>query len=136
LLHALAGDVTRNRRVLALAGDLVDLVDIDDARFGALDIVVGGLDEFEQDVLDILADVASFCERGGVGYRKGDIQHPCQSLRQKRLATSGRAKEHDVGLGELNIAFLMVADLYPLVVVVDRDGKNLLGRLLTDDVIV
>src|SRR5207237_1511656 len=31
LLHALAGDVTGDRRVLALAGDLVDLVDVDDA---------------------------------------------------------------------------------------------------------
>ena len=32
LLHALAGDVAGDRRVLALAGDLVDLVDVDDAR--------------------------------------------------------------------------------------------------------
>ena len=31
LLDALAGDVPGDRRVLALAGDLVDLVDVDDA---------------------------------------------------------------------------------------------------------
>src|SRR5439155_17516246 len=47
LLHALTGDVTGDRRVLALAGDLVDLVDVDDARLGLLDVVVGGLDELE-----------------------------------------------------------------------------------------
>ncbi len=44
LLDTLAGDVTRDRRVLALAGDLVDLVDVDDPRLGLLDVVVGGLD--------------------------------------------------------------------------------------------
>src|SRR6202007_1770725 len=34
LLNALTGDVASNRRVLALAGDLVDLVDVDDAGLG------------------------------------------------------------------------------------------------------
>src|SRR6202012_1192439 len=57
LLHTLTRDVPRDRRVLALAGDLVDLVDVDDPRLGLLDVVVGGLDQLEQDVLDILADV-------------------------------------------------------------------------------
>jgi len=34
LLHALAGDVARNGGILALAGDLVDLVNVDDAALG------------------------------------------------------------------------------------------------------
>ena len=67
LLHALAGDVAGDRRVLGLAGDLVDLVDVDDPGLGLLDVVVGGLDQLEQDVLDVLADVAGLGERGGVG---------------------------------------------------------------------
>ena len=58
LLHALAGDVARDRGVLRLAGHLVDLVDVDDPGLGLLDVVVGGLDQLEQDVLDVLADVA------------------------------------------------------------------------------
>ena len=67
LLDALARHVAGDRRVLALAGDLVDLVDVDDAGLGLLDVVVGGLDELQQDVLDVLADVAGLGERGGVG---------------------------------------------------------------------
>ena len=58
LLHALARDVARDRRVVGLARDLVDLVDVDDAGLGALDVEVGRLDELEQDVLDVFADVA------------------------------------------------------------------------------
>src|SRR3712207_9244538 len=67
-----SGDVARDRRVLALARDLVDLVDVDDAGLGALHVVVGGLDELEQDVLDVLAYVAGLGERGGVGDGEGD----------------------------------------------------------------
>ena len=43
LLHALARDVAGDRRVVALARDLVDLVDVDDAALRALDVVVGVL---------------------------------------------------------------------------------------------
>ena len=45
LLHALAGDVAGDGGVLALAGDLIHLVDIDDAALGLLDVVVGRLHE-------------------------------------------------------------------------------------------
>src|SRR5207249_5788901 len=54
LLHALARDVARDRRVVALARDLVDLVDVDDAALALLHVVVGVLEEREDDVLDIL----------------------------------------------------------------------------------
>ena len=67
LLHALAGDVAGDRRVLALARDLVDLVDVDDAALRALDVVVGGLQQLDDDVLDVLADVAGLGQGGGVG---------------------------------------------------------------------
>ena len=86
-----------------LAGDLVDLVDVDDAGLGALDVVVGGLDQLEQDVLDVLADVAGLGERGGVGDRERDVEHPGQRLRQVGLAAAGGADEQDVGLGQLDV---------------------------------
>jgi hypothetical protein len=43
LLHALAGDIARDGRVLVLAADLVDLIDVDDARLTALHIPIGVL---------------------------------------------------------------------------------------------
>ena len=51
LLHTLARDVAGDRGVIGLAADLVDLVDIDNAALGALDIVVGRLQQLENDVL-------------------------------------------------------------------------------------
>ena len=73
LLHAFAGDVTGDRRVLGLAGDLVDLVDVDDPGLGLLDVVVGRLDQLQEDVLDVLTDVARLGERGGVRDRERDL---------------------------------------------------------------
>ena len=58
LLHALARDVARDRGVLGLARDLVDLVDVDDAALGALDVKVGRREQLQEDVLDVLTDVA------------------------------------------------------------------------------
>ena len=93
LLHALARDVPGDRRVLALAGDLVDLVDVDDPRLGPLDVEVGGLDQLEQDVLDVLADVAGLGEGGGVGDGERHVEQPGERLGEVRLAAarSGRA---------------------------------------------
>ena len=76
LLDPLPGDVAGDRRVIGLAGDLVDLVDVDDSRLGLLDVEVGGLDQLQEDVLDVLADVAGFGQRRGVGDREGNVEDP------------------------------------------------------------
>ncbi len=141
LLHALARYVTGDRRVLGLAGDLVDLIDVDDAGLGALDVVVGRLDQLEQDVLDVLADVAGLGERGGVGDRERDVEHPGERLREQRLAGAGRAEQQDVGLRELDdrvgvTRLAVAAGLDALVVVVDGHGERPLGLVLADHVAV
>ena len=109
LLHALAGDVAGDRRVLALAGDLVDLVDVDDARLGLLDVVVGGLDQLEEDVLDVLADVAGLGQGRGVRDGERDVEHAGQRLREVGLAAAGRADQQDVGLGDVDRLGVLLA---------------------------
>ena len=58
LLHALARDVAGDRDVVGGLADLVDLVDVDDAPLGGFEVEIGGVQQLEQDVLDVLADVA------------------------------------------------------------------------------
>ena len=60
-----AGDV-------AGGGDLVDLVDVDDAVLGELDVAIRAGDEVAHQVLHVAADVAGFAELGGVGLDEGD----------------------------------------------------------------
>ena len=106
LLHALARDVARDRRVVRLARDLVDLVDVDDPGLGLLDVEVGGLDQLQEDVLDVLADVAGLGQRGRVGDRERDVEDPRERLREQRLAAAGRAEQQDVRLLQLDLAVL------------------------------
>ena len=106
LLHALARHVAGDRRVVGLAADLVDFVDIDDAALRPLDIVVGVLQQLEDDVLDVLADIARFGQRRGIGHREGHVEDARQRLRQQRLAAARGADQQDVRFREFDVAVL------------------------------
>ena len=135
LLHAFTRHVARDRRVFGLAADLVDLVDIDDAALRLLDIIVGCLEQLEDDILHVLADIAGFGQRGGVSHGEGHVERLGQRLRQQRLAAAGRADEQDVRLGQFHLTRLG-AMVEALVMIVDRDRQDALGALLADHIIV
>ena len=80
LLHALAGHVPGDGGVLALAGDLVDLVHIDDAVLRQLHVEIRRLQQPQQDVLHVVSHITGFGEGGSVGDGEGDLQHPGQGL--------------------------------------------------------
>ena len=136
LLHPFTGNVPGDGRVLALAGHLVDLVDVDDPCLGLLDVVVGGLDQLEEDVLDVLTHVTGLGKGRGVGNGERDVEHPSQRLGHESLAASGWTDQQDVRLGQLHLVGATTPGLYPLVVVVDGDSQDLLGLLLANDVVV
>ena len=134
LLHTLAGNIARDRDVLAFAGYLVQLVDVDDAALGAFHIKIRRLQKAEKDVLHIFADIARLGERGGVGNGERHIQHARERLRKERFAAAGGSDEQNIGLLQLHIGLLVVINA--LIVVVNGDGKRDLRRLLPDDVFV
>ena len=94
-----------------------------------LDVEVGGLDQLEEDVLDVLADVAGLGQRRCVRNCEGDVEDPRERLREERLAATRRAEEQDVRLLKLDLRFLR-PHLHALVVVVDSDGERPLRLLL------
>src|SRR5258708_2419248 len=95
LLHALAGHIAGDRRMVRFAVDLVDFVDIDDAALGALDIVVGRLQELQDNALDVLADIAGLGQRCRIRNREGHIEKSRECLRKQRLARTGRSDEQE-----------------------------------------
>ena len=137
LLHAFARNIARDGRVLVFPSDLVDFIDIDDAGLGASYIAVGRLQQLEDDVLNVLADVAGFGQRGGVHDGEGHIQHAGQGLRQQGFAGSRGTDQHDVRLGQFDaVAGALAIHVDALVVVVNRHRQLLLGLLLADYVFV
>src|SRR5439155_9197848 len=115
--------------------DLVDLVDINDPALGAGDVEVRRLDEAEEDVLDVLADVAGLGKRSSVGDAERDIEDLGERLGKQGLAAASRTDQKNVALLQLDLV-----DLHPgvdtLVVVVDRDREDFLGSVLADHVLV
>ena len=93
LLDAFAGDISGDRGIVGLARNLVDLVDVDDAALGAGDIEVGRLNQMEEDILDILADVAGLGQGSGIGDGEGHVEDASEGRRKQRLARASRADE-------------------------------------------
>ena len=135
LLDAFAGDVAGDGDVLGLLGDLVDFIDVDDTALGFLDVVVRGLDEAEEDVLDVIADVAGLCEGSGIGNRKRHIEVAGEGLGKEGLAAAGRPEEDDVGFLQL-YAVIFAFEKETFVVIVHGDSQRDLGIVLLDDVLV
>ena len=135
LLHALARHVAGDRRIVGFPANFVDLVDIDDAALRPLDIIVGGLEQLEDDVLDVLADIARLGQRRGVGHGEWHVEDARERLRQQGLAATGWADQQDVRLGELDVGVLARV-VEALVVVVHGHRKHALGVILADDVVV
>ena len=115
LLDPFARDVPGDARVFRLARDLVDLVDVDDAPLALGHVELAGLEQPDQDVLDVLAHVARLGQRGGVGDGEGDIQDAGEGLCEECLADAGGAEEQDVGLVELDVAVPAVRRIDALV---------------------
>src|SRR6266403_627989 len=140
LLHTFAGNVAGDGRIVGLTGDLVDLVDVDDAGLRLLDIVVAFLQQLLDDVFDVLAHIARLGQGGGVGDGERNIEKPRQRFGQQGLAGPGGPYKKNVALGEFDLIArpdpLGTPGLQPLVMVVDGDRQNSLGPLLTDDVFV
>jgi hypothetical protein len=135
LLNPFSGNVPGNGGVVRFAGDLVDFVDVDDPALGLFHIVVGILQQRQDDVFHILAHIAGLGQAGGIGDGKRHVEKPRQGLGKQRFTAARGADQQDVALLDLHIAG---ADgrVQPFVVVVYGHRQVLLGHVLFDHVVV
>src|SRR6185436_14490378 len=96
LLNTLAGHIARDRGILILAADLVDFIDVDDALLALLDVAARGLQQLQNDVFDVLADVACLGQRRRIDYGERNREKLCQCLGEEGLAGAGRTNQQDV----------------------------------------
>ena len=103
LLNAFARDITRYAHIISLATDLVDLVDVNDTDLRALHIVIGILQEAQNNILDIFTDVTCFGKRGRIGDAEWHIQNFRQRLGQQRFSRTGWTDQQDIALLNFNV---------------------------------
>ncbi|QYO62437.1 diguanylate cyclase [Leptolyngbya sp. 7M] len=97
LLYSLAGNISRNRRILTLAGNFVDFVNVDNAALGCLYIQISNLQQPQQDIFYIFTDIARLGEGSSISDCKGNIQHLSQRLGQQSFAAAGWSNQQNVG---------------------------------------
>ena len=137
LLDALVARVGRDGVVgTGLAGDLVELIEVDDAVLGLLDVLVGRVVEIADGDFDIGADEAGLREARGIRDGERHVEELREVGEQRGLAAAGWAEHDDVRLLDLRAVVVRVAVLHALVVVVDGDGEDLLRAVLVDDVLI
>ena len=135
LLYAFAGDVAGNRRVIGFTRNFVDFVDINDAALRFLRVVVALLQQFLNDIFDVLTHITRFGQGGGVCHGKRHIQQARQRFRQQRFTGTGRPDQQNVTFTQLYaIAGIAIAQTF--VVVVYRDRQHFLRLFLTDDIVI
>src|SRR5262249_34279368 len=119
----------------ALARDLVDLVDADDAARGLLDVAAGGAEQRLDHALDVLTNIAGFGKRGRVRDREWNVELLRERLSEQRLAGPGRSDQQDIALLELDLG-LFAAQADAFVVVVNGHRQRTLGVLLPHHVAI
>ena len=138
LLDAFAADIAGDGRVVALARDLVDLVDVDNAALSSLYVVIGVLQQADDDVLDVFADVAGLGQVGGIRDGERHVEDTRQGLCQQRLARArwGQGARYWTSAARHRRRRCDGRVVDALVVVVHGHRQDLLGALLADDVLV
>jgi hypothetical protein len=91
--------------------------------------------QFQNEVFHIFADVTGFGERGRIADGKRYIENPGKRLRKERLAGTRRTDEHHVRFVDGNVGSLIPIE-EPLVMVVNRYGQHFFGLFLPDDVFI
>ena len=141
LLNTLARHVAGNGRVLALAGNLVNFVKIDDALLCTLNVAAGGLHKLGDDILNVFTNVARFRQGRCIRNGKRHIERTSERLSQKRLARTRRADQQHIGLLQLNLVFkrlelFVTQRIQTLVMIEYRHRQCPLSAFLTNYIIV
>ena len=136
LLHTLARHIARNRRIVALAGDLIHLINKHDTALGLLDIVVGHLQQSRQDTLDVLAYVARLGQHRSVHNRKRHIEQLSYRAGHQRFTRTRRTNQNDIRLIDLDVARLVRCRHQTLIVVINRHRHIAFRSVLTNHILI
>ena len=134
LLNTFSGYIPGDGSILALSGDLIHLINVNNTPLGTLHIKVSCLQQAKKNVLYIIAHITRFRKCGSIGNGKRNVQNLCQSLRKQSFAAAGRTNQQNIALLKLHIRVTAKEDT--LIVIVYRYGQRYFGLFLANDIVV
>ena len=134
LLYTFTGNITGDGYILRLTCDLIDLIDINNSVLRTVNIIVSSLDNFQKDILNILAYISGLCQCSGICNGKWHIQKSRQCLCKQGLTGTSWSQHQNVALLKLHIQVLGCSDTFVMIVYSNR--KCFLGLILSDYIVV
>ena len=135
LLYSLTAHIAGDRRIVALAGNLVYLVNKHDTFFCSSHIIVSHLEQTAQNAFHIFAHITSLGKYRSINNSERHIQQFGDCTGKKRLSRSGAAHHDDVALFDFHTSVVYFL-LQTLIVIIHRHGKRALGTILSDDILI
>src|SRR5207244_1615497 len=87
-----------------------------DTALSGLDVKIGGVQELEEQVFNVFADIAGLGEGSGVADGERHVEDFGQSTRQEGFAAAGRADQQDIALINLDVGMSFLSQAEALVV--------------------
>ena len=134
-VHSLTGDIPGDGYIFGTFGNLINLININDANLSFLHIVICRLQQTYQNIFNIIADITRFRQRRRITDRKGNIQFFGQNPGQQCLARTSRPDQQNIALLDLYFRrqFVSRGDiLQAFIMIVNRNRKNTLDPFLTN----
>ena len=134
LLHTLARYITGNGWILGFSGNLVDLINVDNAILCTLDVSICCLNDLQKNILYIFSDISRLCQSCCISNGKWHIQYLRQRLCQKCLTTSGRSQHQNITLIQFHAQIFLSHNTF--IVIIHRYRENLFCLFLTDHILI
>ena len=136
-LHTAAAHIAAHH--VAGGSELVDLVDVNDAKLREANIAIGLMHQLSDEILDVAADITGLAELGRVRLHEGNFNQIGNVLDEVGFSDTGRADEDNVLFRVLGFfGALRVVDFEPanvidvVIVIAHGNGEDLLRFLLFD----
>ncbi|MNU55736.1 hypothetical protein D3C71_448180 [compost metagenome] len=135
LLNTFTGYIAGDGWILRFTGNFINFIDIDNPAFCFLHVIIGSLNQFEQNVLYIFTHITCFCKRCCIGNGERNIQNFSHSLGKKSLTGTSRSQKKNITLLKFYI-FNFALSVYPFVVVVHRYREGFLSLILSNNILI
>ena len=96
LLHPFSGDIPCDGRIVALACDLIYLVNEDDASLRLCNIEIRLLKKTGQNAFHILSHISCLCQHCCIHNGERNVKQACYRFSHQGLARTGRTHHQDV----------------------------------------
>ena len=107
LLDSLSTNIARNRGIVALTRNLVDLIYEDYASLSRSYVIVGSLQQARKQALNILAHISGLRQDCGIDYGERHIEHTRYCTSYQRLARAGRTDHDDIALFNVYVIVIL-----------------------------